>query len=388
MNILSFLFVLCFLLSALSCTAFGEAVEPEAYSSPVKVIVDTDMGIMNDDTLALSLLISAEEQGKIRILGLTLGGGNMFIDADYFNWGETQYGSAKNTKDILDQLQRTDIPFYRGTDFPIGFHRGNISELDDFYKNLHYLKWNDGYGAIHFFKAVDENRFCDRPDAVEFLKSSVAQNPGEVVILAIGPTMNIARAVREDPSFASNVKAIYYMGGAIGKTYLSEDMDSNPVEAIEGANVTPYTEYNVLYDPLAFQQCITAGFPQQYVFPGSVNVGIGPEIPDAIQEKCKPGSRIGRLWADFFRENLQPYPFWDPITALAFLDPEIITKAETSYVTVDCDRTAETFGETRAVPEADYLKLSPAEQERYGKATVVYDVKNFWPKAIDLLCAE
>src|SRR5690606_10917475 len=51
-------------------------------------------------------------------------------------------------------------------------------------------------------------------DAVEFLVDTVNKYPGEVKLVAIGPLTNIARAILKDPTFASNVSEIVYMGGA------------------------------------------------------------------------------------------------------------------------------------------------------------------------------
>lgn len=354
-------------------------------NQPVKVILDCDMGYMNDDALSLSMLIKAEEQGLVDILGVTLEGGNNFIDATYFNYGETQYGSEKYLVDFLESVKREDISYYRGTDFPAGFNKDNINELDLFYKGLDYTMFNDGYGAIHSFGTTDSKLLCDSDDAVDFLTQTVRENPDEVVILAIGPTMNIAEAVRQDDEFAPHVKAIYYMGGALGDECMMENTKNEPVVGIEGANVTAVTEYNVLYDPTAFYTCVTAAFPKQYILPGSCNVGIDQSIADRLIS-TSDGTGISKLWADYYQGYIQDYPYWDPMTVFAMLCPEAVTKSSVEYVTVETDRSIDTFGRTDGCSIDEYQKLTTEEQGQRGEAEVIYEMDGFWDCAIELLC--
>ena len=377
LNMLAIIVLLCTFAFCLN----GIAEQPR----PIKVILDCDMGYMNDDALSLSMLIKAEERGLVEILGITLEGGNSFIEAPYVNYGETQYGSAENTRALLEALKREDIPYFAGTDFPAGFDRDNIHDLDVFYKGLDYIKFNDGYGAIHFFEAVDPEMLCSSDDAVGFLRQSVRENPDEVVILAIGPTMNIAEAVRQDPEFAPHIKAVYYMGGALGNACVMENNKSESVIGIEGANVTPVTEYNVLYDPAAFYTCITASFPRQVILPGSCSVDIDRSIADRFIESCD-GTGISGLWADYYRDNVQDYPYWDPMTVYALLCPEAVSLSSVEFVTVDTNRGSEAFGRTDGCSPEEYEHLPSEEQTHWGRAEVIYAMEGFWDYTIELLC--
>ncbi|MDO4981959.1 MAG: nucleoside hydrolase [Eubacteriales bacterium] len=353
--------------------------------SPVKVILDCDMGYMNDDALSLSMLLKAEEHGLVEILGITLAGGNNFIDAPYENYGEIQFGSSKYTGDFLALLGRTDIPCFHGTDFPGDMNGDSIQELASFYNGLEYGKFNDNYGAIHYFTSVDPELLCDSNDAAAFLIQSVRENPDEVVIFAIGPTMNIAKAVKQDPDFAPHVKAIYYMGGALGDPCMIENNRSEMVEGIDGANVTPYAEYNVLYDPAAFATCITAHFPLQYILPASCNVDIDRSIADKFIVHSN-GSGISGLWADHFREYIQDYPYWDPLTVFAFLCPDAVVASSVKYVTVNTDRLSKYVGRTDGYSPEEYELLPPEQQSLCGRAEIIYEMEGFWDYTIDLLC--
>lgn len=374
------LIVSCFLCSC------GAAEPPAAEApAPVKVILDCDMGLTNDDALCLSMLLKAEERGLVDILGITLAGGNNFIDAPYVNYGEVQYGSAKYTEDFLEAVGRTDIPYYRGTDFPTDTDVDDLQMLDDYYEGLDYIKFNDGYGAIHFFDDVDPGLLQDSDEAAQFLISSVRENPGEVVIFAIGPLMNIAKAVETDAGFAPNVKAVYCMGGALGEPCVVETVHSGRVEGINGATVTPVAEYNVLYDPSAFETFITAPFPDRYLLPGGCSAGIDASVAGEIIERSD-GSGISGIWADCYSEYIQDYPYWDPMTAYAFLCPEAVKKSSLEYVTVDSDRLSGSFGRTDSISAAEYAKLSPDRQALYGRTEVIYEMPGFWDYTVELLC--
>ena len=356
------------------------------HDAPVKVILDCDMGYMNDDALSLSMLLQAEKRGLVEVLGITLEGGNNFIDAPYENYGETQFGSAKHTEDFLAALDRTDIPFYRGTDLPSGIKREGMRALGDFYNSLTYCKFDADYGALHSFDSVDVKQLCDCGDAADFLLRSVRENPDEVVLFVIGPSMNVAKAVQQDADFAPHVKAVYFMGGALGDTCRMENSRSEMVEGIDGANTTPYAEYNVFYDPVAFATCLAAPFPRRVILPGSCNIPIDRSVADSFIARSD-GNKISQLWAEHWKDTLQDYPFWDPMTVYSFLCPEAVTRSAVQYVTVNTDRNSEFFGQTEGYDSEEYEKLSPEEQARCGLAEVIFETEGFWDYTIDLLCS-
>ena len=353
-------------------------------STPDRVILDCDMGVMNDDTLALSMLLQGESHGNFEVIGITLEGGNFFIDASFETDGVLQTSEWNNTNQFLESVGRTDIPVYKGTDYPAGFTRESISDLASYYENADYLPFNDGYGAIHAFENTIDGTLCDSDAASDFMVKSVREYPGNVVIIAIGPTMNIAKAIEKDPSFAENVKAIYYMGGALGDCYEAETTTGKKVFAVEGANVTPYAEYNVLYDPNALYQCLTAGFPKQYIAPAELSI----EYDDSVVARLKAAegdNAIADRWCKEYNDTIPGYPFWDPLTAFAYLYPERIVHTEERYITVNTDRNDDRFGETTAICADEYKALSESEKSMYGKAMVINEVEYFWDKTIELL---
>ncbi|ANB14267.1 hypothetical protein AWJ20_5229 [Sugiyamaella lignohabitans] len=74
-----------------------------------------------------------------------------------------------------------------------------------------------------------------RPSYLEILDILRENEPGTVIICAIGPLMNLAMAAQIDPITFSRVKKVVSMGGAL----------------LEPGNVTPTAEFNVFSDPAA-----------------------------------------------------------------------------------------------------------------------------------------
>lgn len=370
-----------------ACGAAGAANPKTEAESIDKVILDCDMGYMNDDALALSMLLQAEKKGTFDLIGITLTGGNTLIDAEFELNGETYKPGWICTGEFLKAAGRTDIPVFRGTDYPAGYTAENIPDLAKFYRELEYLEYGDGYGAIQAYEKVPSGSLINEDAAADFLVEQAKKYPGQLVIIATGPTMNLARAIEKDPAFAGNVKAVYYMGGALGEEYEAVTNKGNTVNAIGGANVTPYAEYNVLYDPLSLYTCLTAGFPKQVLCPGELNI----EIENNIVEKLEAGAgknRIAELWHTWYSAGIPEYPYWDPLTAFAFLYPEKVEQAEEVYVTVNTGRQDPRFGQTSEVTGEIHNNMQEKEKASYGKATVIRKVSGFWDTAIPLLCGE
>lgn len=78
--------------------------------------------------------------------------------------------------------------------------------------------------------------------AVELLRSVVDEHPGEVVVVTLGPMTNIAEVVTADPDWATRVRRLVVMGGAITSQ----------------GNAMPVGEANIAHDPHAAQTAFAA----------------------------------------------------------------------------------------------------------------------------------
>src|SRR6185503_1962053 len=214
---------ICALLLALFATA------PAVAQPAQKIIFDTDFAFPpQDDAMALFFVLNSPE---LDILGITTVAGNRSLNVA--------------NADVLKVLEVTDhasIPVFQGAAGPL-LHEE--AEWD--------LKRHGGWYANDPAPAPPggfaTKKKLEARGAVDFLVSTVMQNPGQVTILALGPLTNIAMAMRTDVNFARSVKQLVIMGGAIAS--LPDG----------GGNHTPNAEFNFYVDPEAAQIVLRSGIP-------------------------------------------------------------------------------------------------------------------------------
>ena len=83
----------------------------------------------------------------------------------------------------------------------------------------------------------------------DFLIDKILSSPGEITLVAIGPLTNVAMAIRKEPRFATAVRELIIMGGAIRHQ----------------GNATPLAEFNVYVDPHAAHIVFHSGIPMTLV---------------------------------------------------------------------------------------------------------------------------
>lgn len=76
---------------------------------------------------------------------------------------------------------------------------------------------NDGFGDVPDPNPphLDE---VQKEHAVNAMIRLVRQNPGKITLVSVGPLSNVALAIRMDPTFRKNLKALYWMGGSVEGT--------------------------------------------------------------------------------------------------------------------------------------------------------------------------
>ncbi len=146
-----------------------------------KVIIDTDLGTDIDDAMAISLAMKSSE---IDVIGVTT------------VYGDSKYRAQLATR--LIELGGCEFDVYAGIDKPL------------LGKRSIFMAGNEGEGAQEDL----DYKFKD-VHAVDFLIEQVMSNPGEITIVAIGPLTNLAVAMIKEPKFASNIKELIIMGGAV-----------------------------------------------------------------------------------------------------------------------------------------------------------------------------
>jgi inosine-uridine nucleoside N-ribohydrolase len=191
---------------------------------PRKLVLDVDTG--TDDAVAIML---AALHPDLELLAVTTVNGNVEVAR-----------CTDNTLRALEWIGRPDIPVYEGLAHPIvrsDFPTPRASKRD---------------AKVHMdvLPLPEAKGRKQRLPAPVFLTEVFAQNPGEIILVAVGPLSNVAAAIALDPSFVGNVAELMIMGGAIDKS-----------------NVTPSAEFNIWADPEAASVVLSAGWRKATMVP-------------------------------------------------------------------------------------------------------------------------
>ena len=327
-------FVVCLFLSPVASLA----------QERIPVIFDTDFVMPPwDDSMALMLALQSPE---IDVLGVTTVAGNESVE--------------RATSDVLRMLEiagRADVPVYIGADMPL------VHEKSD-YAVASYGKWYsdepppEPYGGFARKRAEDES-------AASFIVDTVLARPGEITIIAIGPLTNIAQAIRQQPTFASKVRRLVIMGGAIAALP-------------DGAgNITPNAEFNFWVDPEAAHVTLRSGIPIEL---SPLNVSRRSSLDRDWYRKMvavdNPLTSLlkATLGRRFEEEPDRTWFMYDQIAVASIIDPDLV-KVEEMYVDVDINH-----GISYGVSVGGRKKWPGAEGVRL--MNVQYDLD--WPRFMNL----
>ena len=185
-----------------------------------KIIIDTDPGI--DDAMAIFFALQSPE---LEVLGLT---------AVFGNGGVAN--TASNAIRILETAGRGDIPVAAGADNPLV-----MENLSSGGTSVHGL---DGLGNAGDRLPQPKGRPISQ-NAASFIVEAVMANPGEIMLVPIGPLTNLAMALRLEPRIANAAKGVVLMGGS----------------AFAGGNASAAAEANIRNDPHSADIVFSAGWP-------------------------------------------------------------------------------------------------------------------------------
>jgi purine nucleosidase len=264
----------------------------------IPLIIDTDTA--QDDCVAL-LVGLLDPAADLR--AITMVAGNVGFERQVLN--------AWMTLSVAGRLG--EVPVY------LGCRRPMVREWVSA-ENVH----GDGAGGLTMdFDGLEP----EREHGVDALIAHVAAAPGEISIVAIGPLTNIAMAAVKDPSFVTNVKHLFIMGG------------SNNARG----NITAAAEYNFYVDPEAAKTVFDAGF----------DITVVPWAPLTLNDAVFSRERIAAIGAlgtplgTFFERVVSTtldfdesvgipgstHP--DSLTAAVLLHPELVTGEKTYAVDIE-----------------------------------------------------
>ena len=145
----------------------------------IKIILDTDIGSDIDDALCLAYLLA---QPKCELLGITTVTG----EAD----------KRAMLASVLCKVAGKHVPIFPGSEEPL----------------LVPQRQKQAPQAAALPKWEHDQEF-PRGQAIEFLRRTIREYPGEVILLAIGPLTNIGLLFRADTEIPSLLKGLVMMCG-------------------------------------------------------------------------------------------------------------------------------------------------------------------------------
>lgn len=280
---------ICVALSCSSQRLGAQVASPSTGSqSPVKVIVDTDIGTDIDDAFAVALAMKCSE---IEILGFSTASGDTV-------------GRAKILDEMLGSSGRTDIPVAVGNPTTLPFSIPPIGRQVRYGEEGHFSR------AAH-------------PPSADFILAQIRRFPGEITLVALGPLTNVGELIDKDPQTFRQLKRVVMMGGSIGP----EDWGGS------GATSGPTPEYNIAGDIHAAQKVFQSGVPI-YVMPidSTAQLKLDEVKRDALLAK---GTPLTDSLALLYLMWGSPTPVLFDAMAVAYvLDPQLCP-VEPMHITVD-----------------------------------------------------
>lgn len=243
-----------------------------AQAAREKIIIDTDIGDDVDDAFALALAVKSPE---LEILGVTTA------------FGETEV-RAQIVDRFLGEVGRAEIPVMAGK----AAGKTQMSQ-----------RWY-GQGS--------KSAKSSHGDAVEFILDQIRKHPGEIMLIAIGPLMNVGAAIDRDAATFRKLKRVVIMGGSVRRGY--GDYGYNE-------HVPPMPEWNILNDVASAQKLFASGVPL-FVMPlDSTQVKLD-EVKRAFL--FARGTAVTDQLAILYHLWAQETPtLFDPMTVAFVLKPEL-----------------------------------------------------------------
>ena len=239
-----------------------------------KVILDTDIGSDIDDAVALAYLL---KHPQCQLMGITTVSGEPIE-------------RAKLASALCIAAGKPDIPIYPGTENPI----------------LAAQKQPKAIQALALANWKHETSF-PKGEAVEFLRKTIRQYPGEISLLAIGPMTNIGLLFAADPEIPSLLKELVLMCGVF----------ENEIPHL------PHGEWNAVCDPQA-TAIVYRARPKVH---RSVGLDVTYQVrlsPEEVEQRftapiLQPVKDFSRLW---FR-HAGAMVFHDPLAAATLFEDDI-----------------------------------------------------------------
>lgn len=302
-----------------------------------KIIINEDCsgpGGSNMQTVALLV-----QSPQTEVLGVTVASGDQWRDEE-----------VEHTLRLLEIMGRTDIPVIPGAEFPLVRRRDEAQLWQERYGKVAYAgAWDDRWWhEPNVIPPLPEGQPTTKPadeDAAHFLIRMVHKYPHEVTIYEGAPMTNLALAVSIDPDFPELVKELVFMGGSLNPESTNPEFANNPRH-----------EFNFWFDPEAAHIVLRAQWKKIVCTP--TDISIKTHMTAAmVKQIAASGTPLAQYTAKFAMLTPGADIMWDELAAAAWLDPTIITRSETRYMSVDIEHGAG-YGNTLTWSKSDLGKIT------------------------------
>ena len=297
-----------------------------------KIIINEDCsgpGGSNMQTVAMLV-----QSPQVEVLGVTVVSGDQWRDEE-----------VAHTLRLLEIMGRTDIPVVPGAIYPLVRSRKESRLWQERYGKVAYAGawddrwWHEATVIPPLVEGQPTTKAADE-DAAHFIVRMVHRYPHEVTIYEGGPMTNLALALAIDPSIPELAQELVFMGGSVSPQTDYAEFKENPRH-----------EFNFWFDPEAAQKVLRA--PWKKIVCTPVDISIKTLLtPAMVKQIASSGTPLARYIARFYQEGMGFDFMWDELAAGAWMDPSVITKSETRYMSVDTDHGAG-YGNTLTWGEND-----------------------------------
>ena len=315
------------------------------------IVIDQDgAGPGGTDQMSILALLEAP---NVEVLGITMATGD--------GWMEEE---TRHTLRMLELTGHQNVPVAKGANSPLVRTLSETRALEPVAGKAGWLGAWRGQPAAAIpegeptIKAIQE-------DAAHFLIRQVRAHPHQVTIYAGAPLTNIGLAIAIDPEFASLTQGLVVMGSSL-----------NPQTADPEFASDPRHEFNLWFDPEAAHIVFHAAWPSIEVTTADISLKapFTQSILDAMAKANTPAARYIVQWS-------KPSSYmWDELTALAWLDPSIITRRETLYLDTDLSH-GPSYGNTLTWTE----QTKPATATRPVQVQLDLDLARFQKLFVELM---
>src|SRR6478672_1626699 len=295
-----------------------------------KVIINEDCSGPGGSNM--QTLLTLIQSPQVEVLGITVVSGDQWLKEE-----------VAHTLRLLEIIGRADIPVIPGAEFPLVRTRDEAQTWQQRYGKVAYAgAWDDRWWhEASVVPPMPEGQPTTKPadeDAVHFLIRMVHKFPNEVTIYEGGPMTNLALAISIDPSFPELARELVFMGGSLSPKSDNPEFLNNPRH-----------EFNFWFDPEAAAIVLRA--PWKKIVCTPTDVSVKTQLTAALVKQIEAaGTPLARYIAKFVMLSPGADIMWDELAAAAWIDPRIITKSETRFMSVDLDHGA-TYGNTLTWPQ-------------------------------------